>query len=171
MGVKKFNDFIVVSRGWEAIHWQPSCFSLRKGNSMRLMLLALTFLMSFGAMASSGCEINDFLKSAEGKDKFMSLLERSKGLIISKLEEIGVEENQIHIKAVFPGSEKDLRATLEVNIKAKNLKAENPRIILSKVIRDEDCGLEVSVFGGELHNIESNKNFGSLGKVKEFIRL
>lgn len=138
---------------------------------MRLLLIAFTMSMSFGAMASSGCQVNEFLKSLDAKDKFMSLLERSKGLIISKLEEIGVEENQVHIKAVFPGSEKDLKTTFEVNIKAKHLKAENPRITLSKVIRDEDCGLEVSVFGGELHNVENGKNFGSLGKVKEFIRL
>lgn len=138
---------------------------------MRLVLIAFAFLMSFSAMASTGCQVNDFLKSLDAKDRFMGMLERSKGLIISKLEEIGVEENQIHIKAVFPASEKDLSATLQVNIKAKNLKAENPRIILSKVVRDEDCGLEVSIFGGELHNIESSKNFGSLGKVKEFIRL
>lgn len=127
--------------------------------------------MSLGAMASTGCQVNDYLKSVDGKEKLTSLVERSKGLIISKLEDIGIEENQIQIKAVFPKSIEDASSSLNVQIQSKNLQAKNSRIVLSQVTRDEDCGLEISIFGGQLHNIESGKNFGSLGKVKEFIRL
>lgn len=138
---------------------------------MRLTITLFLFLLSFGAMASSGCQVNDYLKSLEGKEKLANLVERSKGLIISKLEEIGIEENQIHINAVFPQSIEDSNSSLSVSIKSKNLRAEHSRIVLSKVIRDEDCGLEISIQNGQLLNVESGKNFGSLGKVKEFIKM
>lgn len=138
---------------------------------MRLIFFVMAMFMSFGAMASAGCQANDYLKSLDGKEKLSTMIERSKGLIISKLEEIGIEENQIQIKAVFPKTLEDQSSSLSIQIKSKNLEAKNSRIVLSRVIRDEDCGLEISIFGGQLHNTESGKNFGSLGKVKEFIRL
>jgi hypothetical protein len=39
------------------------------------------------------------------------------------------------------------------------------------VIRDEDCGIEITLSGGRLLNKEIGKDFGSLGRVKEFVRL
>jgi hypothetical protein len=115
--------------------------------------------------------VNSYLKSAEGKEKLSGLVERSKGLILSKLEELAIEENQVEIKAIYPKSAKDLLSTLVIKIKAKNLEAEGSSFTLTKVIREEDCGLEISLSGGNLLNKESGKNFGSLGRVKEFVRL
>ena len=42
---------------------------------------------------------------------------------------------------------------------------------MSKVIRDEDCGIEISILGGHILNRESGKDFGTLGRVKEFVRI
>lgn len=138
---------------------------------MNFIFFFLIMLISWGAFAGPECQVNDYLKSSEGKEKLESLVERSKGLIISKLEEIGIDENQIEIKAVFPKTIEESTSSMNVIIRSKNLEAKNSRISLSKVVRDEDCGLEISIFGGQLHNVESGKNFGSLGKVKEFVRL
>jgi hypothetical protein len=123
------------------------------------------------SQAAPKCHVHSYLKSAEGKEKLSSLVERSKGLILSKLEELAIEENQVEIKAIYPKSAKDLLSTLVIKIKAKNLEAEGSSFTLSKVIREEDCGIEISLSGGNLLNKESGKNFGSLGRVKEFVRL
>jgi hypothetical protein len=123
------------------------------------------------SQAAPKCHVNSYLKSAEGKEKLSGLVERSKGLILSKLEELAIEENQVEIKAIYPKSAKDLLSTLVIKIKAKNLEAEGSSFTLTKVIREEDCGVEISLSGGNLLNKESGKNFGSLGRVKEFVRL
>jgi hypothetical protein len=123
------------------------------------------------SQAAPKCHVNSYLKSAEGKEKLSGLVERSKGLILSKLEELAIEENQVEIKAIYPKSAKDLLSTLVIKIKAKNLEADGSSFTLTKVIREEDCGLEISLSGGNLLNKESGKNFGSLGRVKEFVRL
>ena len=123
------------------------------------------------SQAAPKCHVNSYLKSAEGKEKLSGLVERSKGLILSKLEELAIEENQVEIKAIYPKSAKDLLSTLVIKIKAKNLEAEGSSFTLTKVIREEDCGVEISLSGGNLLNKESGKIFGSLGRVKEFVRL
>ena len=123
------------------------------------------------SQAAPKCHVNSYLKSAEGKEKLSGLVERSKGLILSKLEELAIEENQVEIKAIYPKSAKDLLSTLVIKIKAKNLEADGSSFTLTKVIREEDCGVEISLSGGNLLNKESGKNFGSLGRVKEFVRL
>lgn len=138
---------------------------------MRLMIVLMTFLLSLGAQAASSCHINKYLKSVDGQEKLNSLVERSKSLILSKLEEQSIDENQVQIKAIYPKSAADFKSSLSINITSKTLQAEGASFTLSKVIRDEDCGLEVIISGGSLMNKESGKNFGSLGRVKEFIRL
>lgn len=127
--------------------------------------------MCLSAQASTGCQVNDYLKSAEGQEKLSGLVERSKGLILSKLEELSIEEKQVEIKAIYPKSAKDFKSSLSIHINSKNMQAEGASFTLSKVIRDEDCGLEISISGGQLLNKESGKKFGSLGRVKEFVRL
>jgi hypothetical protein len=138
---------------------------------MKRIIFVLTLLVSLSSQAAPKCHVSSYLKSAEGKEKLSSLVERSKGLILSKLEELAIEENQVEIKAIYPKSAKDLLSTLVIKIKAKNLEAEGSSFTLTKVIREEDCGVEISLSGGNLLNKESGKNFGSLGKVKEFVRL
>ena len=138
---------------------------------MKRIIFVLTLLMSMSSQAAPKCHVNSYLKSAEGKEKLSSLVDRSKGLILSKLEELAIEENQVEIKAIYPKSAKDLLSTLVIKIKAKNLQADGSSFTLTKVIREEDCGIEISLSGGNLLNKESGKNFGSLGRVKEFVRL
>jgi hypothetical protein len=143
-----------------------------KGLSMKSLLLILTSLLTLNAFgASDTCSLDAFVKSPEGQEKLVSLVDRSKGLILSKLEELGIEESQVQIKAVYPKKADDLRTSLSVLIKAKNLNAEGSAFTMSKVIRDEDCGIEISILGGHILNRESGKDFGTLGRVKEFIRL
>ena len=77
----------------------------------------------------------------------------------------------MQIKAIYPKNRKDLSSSLLVTINSKNLQVEGSSLIYSKVIRDEDCGVEIIISGGKLINRVSGKNFGSLGRVKEFIRL
>ncbi len=142
-----------------------------RGYSMKWFLILLLNLLSVGAMAGTSCEINTYLKSYDGKERITSLLERSKSLIISKLEDLGIEEDQVTIKTMIPKSVDELTSGLDIQIKSKTLKAEGSKMTLSKAFREEDCGLEISIEGGQLLNKESGKNFGSLGKVKEFVRL
>lgn len=138
---------------------------------MKSLFLILTSLLTLNAFASDACSLDAFVKSPEGQEKLVSLVDRSKGLILSKLEELGIEESQVQIKAVYPKKADDLRTSLSVLIKAKNLNAEGSAFTMSKVIRDEDCGIEISILGGHILNRESGKDFGTLGRVKEFIRL
>lgn len=142
-----------------------------KGLFMKLVMLSLMILLSFNSIAADGCSVDAFVKSPEGQEKLSSLVDRSKGLILSKLEELGIEENQVQIKAVYPKTAEDLRSSLSVLIKAKNLNAEGSAFTISKVIRDEDCGIEISILGGHIMNHESGKDFGTLGRVKEFVRI
>lgn len=137
---------------------------------MRRLLILLSLCSCLGAQASASCRINTYLKSAEGQEKLASLVERSKGLILSKLEELSIEENKVVIKAIYPKNIKEV-PSLSITIKSKNLQAEGAIFTLTKMIRDEDCGLEINLSGGRLLNKESGKDFGSLGKVKEFVRL
>ena len=142
-----------------------------KGQPMKLLFLILASLLSLNTFASDACSLDAFVKSPEGQEKLTSLVDRSKGLILSKLEELGIEENQVQIKAVYPKTADDLRSSLSVLIKAKNLNAEGSAFTMSKVIRDEDCGIEISILGGHILNRESGKDFGTLGRVKEFVRI
>jgi len=139
--------------------------------SMKKALLLTTLLLSLGSNAATNCSLESFVKSPEGQEKLSSLADRSKGLIISKLEELGIEEQQIEVKAVYPKTAEDLRSSLSVLIKAKNLNAEGSSFTLTKVTRDEDCGVEISILNGQILNKESGKNFGSLGRIKEFVRM
>ncbi len=84
---------------------------------------------------------------------------------------MSIDEKQVSVKAIYPKSAKEIKSSLIVTIKSKNLQAEGASFTLLKVIRDEDCGLEISLTGGRLINKESGKDFGSLGRVKEFVRL
>jgi len=138
---------------------------------MKNILLLTTFFLSLGVNAATNCSLEAFVKSPEGQEKLSSLVDRSKGLIISKLEELGIEEQQIEVKAVYPKTAEDLRSSLSVLIKAKNLNAEGSSFTMTKVMRDEDCGVEISILNGQILNKESGKNFGSLGRIKEFVRL
>ena len=142
-----------------------------KGLSMKFVMLAALTLMSLNALASEACSVDSFVKSPEGQEKLSSLVDRSKGLILSKLEELGIEESQVQIKAVYPKTAEDLRTSLSVLVKAKNLTAEGSAFTVSKVIKEEDCGIEISIQGGHVMNREDGKDFGSLGRVKEFVRL
>ena len=138
---------------------------------MRLALILVTLFMCLSTQASTSCRINRYLKSVEGQEKLSSLVERTKGLIISKLEELSIEEKQVKITAVYPKNTNDFKSSLLVVIKSKNLQAEGASFIFSKVFRDEDCGIEITISGGRLLNKENGKDFGSLGRVKEFVRL
>jgi hypothetical protein len=138
---------------------------------MRFIVFLLIILSTVGAQASVNCDINDYLKSADGKERLQALVERSKSLIISKLEDLGIEEEQIEIKTILPKSFEDKGSKLDIQIKSKTIKAEGAKISLSKVTKEEGCGMEVSIYSGHLLNQESGKNFGSLGRVKEFFRL
>jgi hypothetical protein len=138
---------------------------------MRFVFVLLTLFMSLVAQAAPGCKINDYLKSTEGQEKISNLVERSKGLILSKLEELSIEEKQVQIQAVYPKSAENFKSSISIKINAKNMHAEGASFTLSKVTRDDDCGLEISISGGQLLDTESGKKFGSLGRVKEFVRL
>ncbi len=138
---------------------------------MKNVFLLTSLFLSLGANAATNCSLETFVKSPEGQEKLSSLVDRSKGLIISKLEELGIEEQQIEIKAIYPKTAEDLRSSLSVLIKAKNLNAEGSSFTMTKVMRDEDCGVEISILNGQILNKESGKDFGSLGRIKEFVRL
>lgn len=138
---------------------------------MKVALVILASLMSINVMASEACSLDAFVKSPEGQEKLSSLVDRSKGLILSKLEELGIEENQVQIKAVYPKTAEDLTTSLSVLVKAKNLNAEGSAFTISKVSKDDDCGIEINLKGGHVLNREDGKDFGSLGRVKEFVRL
>lgn len=138
---------------------------------MRRLLVLISLITCLNVQAASGCKINNFLKSTEGQEKLVSLVERSKALALSKLEEISIEENQVVFKAMYPKSNKEIQASFFIQIKAKNLQVEGTSFLISKVIRDEDCGIEITITNGKLLNRDNSKDFGSLGKVKEFVRL
>lgn len=138
---------------------------------MRRSLVLFSLFICLNAQASTDCKINNFVKSTEGQEKFANLVERSRSLLFSKLEEFSIEENNVQIKATYPKSFKDLRTSLIITLKAKNLQVEGTSFLISKVIRDEDCGLEITISNGKLLNSDSGKDFGSLGRVKEFVRL
>ena len=138
---------------------------------MKYMLMLLVFLATSTSFAATTCSVDAFVKSAEGQEKLSGLVDLSKSLILSKLEELGIEENQVQISAVYPKTAEDLKTSLSVLIKAKNLNAEGSTFTMSKVTREEDCGVEISILNGHILNRESGKNFGSLGRVKEFVRL
>jgi len=138
---------------------------------MRLTLFILSSFICLSAQAAGVCQINDFLKSTDGQEKLADLVERSKSLILSKLEELAIEEKQVQIKAIYPKSAENFKSSLSISINSKNIKAEGSTFKLLKVIRDEDCGLEITISGGHVFNKESGKDFGSLGRVKEFVRI
>jgi hypothetical protein len=138
---------------------------------MKKLAFILLILASFSVQAAQSCKTKNFLNSPEGKEKVTALYDRSKGLILSKLEALGIEEDQVQIKSTFPKSLSDTSAGLEIELKSKTLKAEGMKVSLSKLIKDEDCGIEMAIDAGHLLNKESGKDFGSLGRVKEFIRL
>ena len=138
---------------------------------MKRLLILLSLFMCFAAQATPACKVNKYLKSVEGQEKFASLVERSKSLALSKLEELAIDENKVSIKATYPKDIKHFTSSLSISMKAKNLHAEGTSFTVNKVIRDDDCGLEIVIFNGRLLNKEGGKDFGSLGRVKEFVRL
>lgn len=138
---------------------------------MKSFLFLFILALNCEAYASVSCDVNEFLKSVDGKEKLNSLVERSKSLIISKLEDLGIEEDKVEVKATLPKNLSDSDSKLDIKIKAKSLEAQGSKVTLSKTTQDEDCGIEVKIYSGHLVNKESGKDFGSLGRVKEFIRL
>jgi hypothetical protein len=138
---------------------------------MKKIALFLLIFTTLSAQAAQSCKPKNFLNSPEGKEKLSALFERSKSLILSKLEALGIEEDQVKIKSTYPKSLNDKIAGLEIEIQSKTLKAEGIKLSLSKLIKEEDCGIEIAIDAGHLLNKESGKDFGSLGRVKEFIRL
>jgi hypothetical protein len=137
---------------------------------MKLMLTFLVMVLSLSSFAAT-CDADEFLNTTEGQDKIKSLLERSKSLMLSKLEDLGFEERQVLIKSHQPKKLSDADASLSIQIASKGMEVDGSRFLLSKTIQEEDCGLEIKILGGRLINKESGKDFGSLGLVKEFIRL
>ena len=137
---------------------------------MKIMLTFLFVVLSFSTFGAS-CDPDEYLKSTDGQEKMTSLLDRSKSLMLSKLEDLGYEERQVIIKSQSPKNFSDMTSSLSIKIHSKGMEVDGSRFILSKTIQDEDCGLEIKILGGRLINKESGKDFGSLGLVKEFIRL
>ena len=127
-------------------------------------------LLTLQAQAARPCDPKAFFNSSEGKEQLETLVERSKNLALSKLEDLGIEENQVEVKVHIPSDLNDKNSQLDFKIKSKNLVVEGTKMTIKNTHRDEGCGLEVVVFGGHLLNKESSKDFGNLGKLKEFIR-
>lgn len=142
-----------------------------RGISMKMLAMLCFLALSSGTMASTTCKIGPYLKSHDGLERLNSLIDRSKSLIISKLEDLGIEEDQVQIKTILPKTVNDSSTKMDIQIKSKSLTAEGAKMSFAKVVRDDDCGLEISIDGGHLLNKESGKNFGSLGRVKEFVRV
>ncbi len=138
---------------------------------MKNLAFFILIFASLSAQATQSCKPKNYLNSQEGKEKLAALFDRSKSLILSKLEALGIEEDQVQIKPTYPKSLTDKTAGIEIEIKSKTLKAEGIKVHLSKLIKEEDCGIEIAIDAGHLLNKESGKDFGSLGRVKEFIRL
>lgn len=143
---------------------------------MKTMLMLMTLFISLTSLTSltsyaSNCSVEDFVKSTEGQDKLNLLVDQSKNLIISKFEDLGIDEQLIEVKTVYPKTAEDLRTSLKVLVKSKNLNVEGTSFTIRKSIHEEDCGIEISINNGEILNKESGKNFGSLGRIKEFVRL
>jgi hypothetical protein len=134
------------------------------------MLTFLLLAFSLSGYAAS-CDADEFVKSMEGKEKIAGLVERSKTLAISKLEDLGFEERQIQLKVDLPKAFPDTGSSLKIEVIKKDLEVKGSRFELTKTSQDGDCGLEVTIFGGRLINQQGGKDFGSLGSVKEFIRL
>jgi hypothetical protein len=132
--------------------------------------LILTILFTFKASAGTPCNPKDFFKSTEAKERLESLIERSKNLALSKLEDLGIEENQVDVKVHIPADLNDKNSQLDFKLKSTNLVVEGAKISFNNSQREEGCGMEVIVFGGHLLNKSSSKDFGNLGKLKEFIR-
>lgn len=137
---------------------------------IRLWVLT-TLLFSFSALAGSPCTLKAFIESPEGQEKLAGLVERSKSLILSKTEELGLDENKIQIKADYPKKAEDPLPSLKIIISSPNLEVSNSKFNVTKVTKEDECGIEISLLGGHVINRESQKDFGSLGRVKEFIRL
>lgn len=148
----------------------------------KYMLLAL-LMVSTTAFAKDACGINTYIKSPEGQEKLIQMLDRTKSLIVSKLMDLDIKESDIEIKAALPKDLKD-KATrvLKVSLKANDLLAiwgEDISLVeVEKKVKvdnekstDDVCGLEITFNGGNLQNRKTGQDFGSLGKVKEFIRL
>jgi hypothetical protein len=151
---------------------------------MLKLTVLLLLLATTQAFASDKCDLDAYVKSPEGQEKLVQMLERSKSLILSKLEEIGVEEKDVTIRALLPKSidqkgQKNL--FVELNHKQTRFRVWGEGIVLTKISlkqkesaetpADDVCGLEIKFLGGKLMNKENGRELGSLGRVKEFIRL
>jgi hypothetical protein len=147
------------------------------------IIFAIILIIPISTFASIKCNISEFLKSEEGQQKLSQISERSKSLIISKLEEIGLEEKHIKINTLIPKryQEKiDKGLTIEILNGPKKFRISGESLTLTKMeyktkeegekFTDEVCGLEVKFFGGKLLDKETGREI-SLGRVKEFIRL
>ena len=65
----------------------------------------------------------------------------------------------------------DQQSALKVLIQKKGMNVDGSKIEIRRSIQDEDCGLEVKILGGRLIDKESGKDFGSLGSIREFVRI
>lgn len=136
---------------------------------MRTLLILLSMLISFQTLAD--CSLDSFFKSADGQEKMSGLIDRSKGIFLSKLEELGINENKVEFTATYPKKPEDQKSSMLVKLKSEDLAVEGSSFTMTKVIQEDVCGIEVSIKGGRVLNKESRKDLGSLGRVKEFIRL
>lgn len=138
---------------------------------MRVIFAFFIIFFTQQSSAGSTCSLNKYLNSADGKEKLEYLVERSRGLIISKLEALGIDENQLDFKVHLPRKYKDPESKLEIKIKSKSLTTVGAGILIKKELKEGECGIEVILQGGHLLNHESGKDFGSLGTVKEWVRI
>ncbi len=150
---------------------------------MLKMLILVFIILPFSTFAGSKCDISKFLKSEDGQQKLIQISDRSKSLIISKLEEIGLEEKQIKIRTVIPKFFKEKiekGLIIEIANGPQNFQISGEGLSLAKLEYkakedgekeiDEICGLEIKFNGGKLLDKETGREL-SLGRVKEFIRL
>lgn len=135
------------------------------------ILLAFLFLTVSAWAHADACNSNEYLKSSEGKEKVESLLERSKTLILSKLEDLGFDERKISLKINPTQIVSAPQSVLSIKIQSPGMVVDDSGAILKKETRDGECGVEITILGGRLLNKQNGKDFGSLGRVKEFVRL
>ena len=146
------------------------------------VLVLIAILFSFSAIAAKdSCGVSAFIKSAEGQEKMVHMLERTKSLIYSKLHDFDLKEKDVEIEAKLPKTISEAKGKLltvkissvsQLNIWGESLSLEkiSKKVQLDDSI-DDVCGLEITFFGGKLQNKNTGQDYGTLGKVTEFIRL
>jgi hypothetical protein len=137
---------------------------------MKMTLIFLLTLLNLNAYSAS-CDVNEFIKSTDGKDKLTSLFERVKTLAISKLEELGHEESTVKFTVKEAVSISALESVFKIDVLKKGMVVESTKAQVTRLLQEEGCGVEIKINAGRLIDKESGKDFGSLGHIKEFVRL